>query len=197
MFSTVCRLAKPGISLYDGPSEGADAGDEFEDILQELQDNEIDTVDVTPQDIRRQDKKCLELLTQVLVPSAQEEINMVREFNMYVQRSNIADSAKQIEPLTQLTDVLKPGTLETLLGQMVPQIAQQAEELLKIPVEERKNGLNGVFEQMSLPVFFNDDLKLPDEYKKLKAKLLLVPYSTTDDYIAFDDGKVAGLINKM
>ena len=45
---------------------------------------------------------------------------MVREFNMHVQRSNIANSARQLEPLTQLTDVLKPGTLETLLGQMEP-----------------------------------------------------------------------------
>ena len=41
---------------------------------------------------------------------------MVREFNMYVQRNNIADGVGQLEPLTQIADVLKKGTLETLLG---------------------------------------------------------------------------------
>lgn len=50
---------------------------------------------------------------------------------------------------------------------------------------------------MALPAFFFDDSELTDEYKKLKAKLLLVPYSTTDDYIAFDNGTVAEQINKM
>ena len=43
---------------------------------------------------------------------------------------------------------------------------------------------------MGLPAFFYNDSELTDDYKKLKAKLLLVPYSTTDDYIAFDNNEI-------
>lgn len=50
---------------------------------------------------------------------------------------------------------------------------------------------------MHLPPFFYDDSQLLDDYKRLKAKLLLIPYSTTDDYIAFDNAEVAAQINKM
>ncbi|CAL6082501.1 Conserved_hypothetical protein [Hexamita inflata] len=181
-FVTNLRLVRPGLNIkeYKGDVDFSkqEKLKEFEQLLQTLQDNKIDTKYISPQEVvDLVPEKINVLLTEILNPSETEKQILLQDYNKYLNRINIQS------PVVTMLDVYKIEVLLPLIAEMYPQAKDYIKHIKELPEEEKFDQIAELGQQLGVPsslILSKDPIAL---------KILQIPYDPIDDFIYISEAQ--------